>query len=543
MKKVCRACNRNFNTDKSPYADFGPSCGKRQGASVIPGREHLLSRPIADEHEYEFARESKFSNVGEDLKKSARHKYHEFKSLAEAESSGQGDGFAKKTVLLKSVDIDFVKDLSDTKSLDKFAGYLLLSKFPESPQIIPKYNSSTDDTEIKESYVIGGETHVMETTVGEARKKAREAYVELFNNIKERLLVGESAVEQINSARADVQVMINTLRQNDPYNHFANQLVKYHNNQLSTKTWRKPNSIVAIFNKVASQSPLQRKEVIEEFIGSGKKTLGRRTGTREKRAVVETLYEEVIERVGKPCPYKTYDDQAKFLTSSIGMRGIQWGQYISDKERLEHMKLLTEAFWDLSEALDLPVSTFSFGGELGVSVGARGTGKAAAHYEPSQKVINVTKNGAGTIAHEMFHAMDNLVAKAVNAPTFAKSRRGYAGQHLTNCGRNDSTASEELKEQIKAFESSLSPFIARMAKDPIIRQQSKGRFDYFVNNRQELFARVGERIVQKRLKSKEMKNTYLSGSKGTQVYPTDEELKTIEPAFDSLIAYIKRVLV
>jgi len=57
-------------------------------------------------------------------------------------------------------------------------------------------------------------------------------------------------------------------------------------------------------------------------------------------------------------------------------------------------------------------------GRLAIAFGARGTGNAGfggaarAHYEPVQRVINLTKmGGGGCLAHEWFHALDNMISE------------------------------------------------------------------------------------------------------------------------------------
>jgi len=45
-------------------------------------------------------------------------------------------------------------------------------------------------------------------------------------------------------------------------------------------------------------------------------------------------------------------------------------------------------------------------------MGSRGSGNASAHFEPGAVVINLTKTkGAGTLAHEWFHALDNYFSR------------------------------------------------------------------------------------------------------------------------------------
>ena len=52
---------------------------------------------------------------------------------------------------------------------------------------------------------------------------------------------------------------------------------------------------------------------------------------------------------------------------------------------------------------------------MSIAYGARGASKAAAHYEPERKVINLTKmKGAGSLGHEWAHALDHYLCSAIN---------------------------------------------------------------------------------------------------------------------------------
>ncbi|MGB5835284.1 MAG: LPD1 domain-containing protein, partial [Thiohalocapsa sp.] len=71
-----------------------------------------------------------------------------------------------------------------------------------------------------------------------------------------------------------------------------------------------------------------------------------------------------------------------------------------------------DSLLDLAEILDIPPRAISLNGTLGLAFGARGHGWAAAHYEPGTVVINLTKTkGAGSLAHEWFHALDNYFSR------------------------------------------------------------------------------------------------------------------------------------
>lgn len=56
---------------------------------------------------------------------------------------------------------------------------------------------------------------------------------------------------------------------------------------------------------------------------------------------------------------------------------------------------------------------------LAIAFGARGSGGALAHYEPERNVINLTKmKGAGCLAHEWGHALDNKIGRECGAKSY-----------------------------------------------------------------------------------------------------------------------------
>lgn len=86
--------------------------------------------------------------------------------------------------------------------------------------------------------------------------------------------------------------------------------------------------------------------------------------------------------------------------------GVEFGHWQDDRQAA--LNAAYDALMDLSAAIGLTPSAIMLGGTVGLAFGARGHGKASAHYEPDRKAINLTKTrGAGCLAHEWFHAWDN----------------------------------------------------------------------------------------------------------------------------------------
>ncbi|MBJ8476495.1 PLxRFG domain-containing protein [Acinetobacter bereziniae] len=98
----------------------------------------------------------------------------------------------------------------------------------------------------------------------------------------------------------------------------------------------------------------------------------------------------------------------------FGFRGVEFGNW---NNQFERQQLLNDAFdglLDLADVLNIPPKAISLNGDLALAFGARGQGlsSARAHYEPAKAVINLTKmNGAGSLAHEWWHAFDHYLAR------------------------------------------------------------------------------------------------------------------------------------
>ncbi|WP_242439165.1 PLxRFG domain-containing protein [Acinetobacter sp. YT-02] len=98
----------------------------------------------------------------------------------------------------------------------------------------------------------------------------------------------------------------------------------------------------------------------------------------------------------------------------FGFRGVEFGNWNNQTERQELLNDAFDGLMDLAEILNIPPAAISLNGELALAFGARGQGLsgAKAHYEPERAVINLTKlNGAGSLAHEWWHALDHYFGR------------------------------------------------------------------------------------------------------------------------------------
>jgi hypothetical protein len=103
------------------------------------------------------------------------------------------------------------------------------------------------------------------------------------------------------------------------------------------------------------------------------------------------------------------------LMETFGFSGIEYGNWLPNKERQEVLNFAYDSFKDLASVTGLKDKDLSFDGRLAIAFGARGRSKASAHYEPGHLVINLTRmNGGGFLAHEWGHALDHYLHDRIN---------------------------------------------------------------------------------------------------------------------------------
>lgn len=97
----------------------------------------------------------------------------------------------------------------------------------------------------------------------------------------------------------------------------------------------------------------------------------------------------------------------------FGFKGGEFGNWLNENDRKQSLNYGYDALMDLANVLGIEPSDISLDKTLSVAFGARGVGGASAavaHYEPARRVINLTKmKGAGSLAHEWFHALDDFL--------------------------------------------------------------------------------------------------------------------------------------
>ena len=95
------------------------------------------------------------------------------------------------------------------------------------------------------------------------------------------------------------------------------------------------------------------------------------------------------------------DVSAEDFREAFDFRGVEFGNWMQQKDRRQALNECYDSLMDLAMVCGVSPKALSLGGKLAMAFGARGGGKFNAHYE-----LTKTK-GAGSLAHEWFHAIDN----------------------------------------------------------------------------------------------------------------------------------------
>lgn len=138
------------------------------------------------------------------------------------------------------------------------------------------------------------------------------------------------------------------------------------------------------------------------------------------KIVTSKISTQGAERVGNDV-LQGRDISPEEFIETFGFRGVQYGESMSSTERQLWTNRAYEALSDLSLILGFRPKWLGLRGSLqdslGFAIGARGKGDFSAHYEPSLRVFNFTRErGSSCIAHEYAHALDHYLCLSTYAP-------------------------------------------------------------------------------------------------------------------------------
>lgn len=235
---------------------------------------------------------------------------------------------------------------------------------------------------------------------------------------------------------------------------------------------------------------------------------------------------------------------------TFGFRGVQFGNSTGQKKRQQDLNNTYDALLDLSGALGIKPSGLSLNGSLALAFGARGRGgrrAPCAHFEPGQTVINLTKNnGAGSLAHEFWHGLDNALSRITGIESDymserldAKSSGALAEMHPSQAGDLPLPVANSIAELMGVIKKTNLP--GRCTGLDHTRTKE------YWGTPVELSARCFESYIKDKLSEKEIKNDFLVNiiafddyrSKPNYPYLKDDEKDRTYKKFDRVFDAIK----
>ncbi|MCB9335823.1 MAG: hypothetical protein H6586_06720 [Flavobacteriales bacterium] len=203
----------------------------------------------------------------------------------------------------------------------------------------------------------------------------------------------------------------------------------------------------------------------------------------------------------------------------FNLRSIEFGNWMNQEDRANFLYGAMLGLYYLALILGRKDYEMGLGGRLSISLGARGHGRAAGHYEPSPySVINITKTqGIGVLAHEYAHAFDNLISFYSGG----KKQSFVSGGRTTRKGYDEDIAKtgNYFEKQFEEFYNILYYNTNGAKTDFHLELQQK---DEYWNRRNEVFARTFEVYVADKQKSKKLTNHFLVQGATGEAYPSIE---------------------
>lgn len=290
---------------------------------------------------------------------------------------------------------------------------------------------------------------------------------------------------------------------------------------------------------------------------------------RDNVRKADTRKKENLPRTGKD-HRKGKNVTAKEFMDTFGFRGVEFGKWVSQgkgkKERQGMVNAAYDALFDLAGILNIPTDAISLNGSLGLGFGSRGHGWASAHYEPDTFVINLTKpRGAGSLAHEWFHALDNYFQlKRGDGKKTDADFITYRPETVYRNKSNGVTITGSLFKQVESPEEwvrekdGVRPKVAERFVDVVDRLNEsdmatrskridKGKRGYW-SSIIEMAARAFETYAISKMQDDGYQNDYLANvvslgdfkrNKERYPYLTEEENGPVNEAFDALFSEIK----
>ena len=248
------------------------------------------------------------------------------------------------------------------------------------------------------------------------------------------------------------------------------------------------------------------------------------------------------------------------LVNVYQWKGVEFGNWTTNEDRYNYLIALIICSHDLNKVCNFK-DNLGLWHTIHIAFGARGQGKALAHFEPSTFAINLTRykradkhsgdkderflhtGGIGSLAHEYGHALDYFYGQFVEKTT---------GISLS-AGRTTETNFYQLETKGNSLHAQMNRIIQTCIWKSVDKQihteyhktlhaYFQGQPYWFQHN--EIWARLFEQFVQYQLEKKKINNTFLAKRKyADSRYLPAKEFKRVLPLVKKLIATMAKTAI
>lgn len=291
------------------------------------------------------------------------------------------------------------------------------------------------------------------------------------------------------------------------------------------------------------------------------------------KARVNVTKADIRNKVNKPRTGEDYRNgknaTAEDFQNTFGIKRGTFGKWVKQgKERQDMLNGTYDALMDLANITGVPPRALSLEGKLGFAFGANGRGKAMAHYEPGEVVINLTKTkGAGSLAHEWFHALDNYFQKkrdtlpttekgnfiTHNPETYYIGPRGYSVpesrfKDMRGINKNEWRRVEGVRPEVAVSFKNLVDTLNGLDFAKRSSRLDKGKAGGYWSSNLEMAARAFESYVKAKMRANGYDNDFLANVTSATDFVRDDsrypyikadEIAEVEAAFDDLFNTIE----
>ncbi len=216
------------------------------------------------------------------------------------------------------------------------------------------------------------------------------------------------------------------------------------------------------------------------------------------------------------------------ILNEYKLKGFEFGHYMEQDSREDNVISCKKSLGQLSVIIGS--KNLGIDANIGIAFGARGRGgKAAAHYEPYENMINITKRYIGAMAHEYGHALDYSLGAYIDQ-----------NEEYTALSGGESTAAVLEKNtggQLRCQVNKIVDFVKQSDSYTRMRKEEQFAGEYWAR-RTEVFARLYEQYICYKLMKAGKQNLYLTKEWGYYTkglpYLLEVDFLTILPEVEKL---------